>query len=109
MPTSFLGVDAARQSTATGALVAPQMPVVMNWFEELKARVPNPSTSLCAIHGHSRVAPNSFTGSARKHDGAKGHKGILSEKMFVRLRAPPGFVACRLQWYECMLWPSEEQ
>ena len=40
MPTSFLGVDAAGQSTATGADVAPQMQVVMNWFEELKARVP---------------------------------------------------------------------
>jgi hypothetical protein len=29
MPTSFLGVDAAGQSTATGAAVAPQMQLVM--------------------------------------------------------------------------------
>jgi len=36
----FLGVVAAGQSTASGAAAAPQIQVVLNWFEELKARVP---------------------------------------------------------------------
>jgi len=40
-PTSFLGVDAAGQSTATGAAVAAQMQVVMNWLDELKRLVPS--------------------------------------------------------------------
>jgi hypothetical protein len=40
MPTSFLGVDAAGQSTATGAAVAPQMQLVMSWLDELKWLVP---------------------------------------------------------------------
>jgi Tol biopolymer transport system component len=35
----FLGVVAAAQ-TASGAPAAPQIQVVLNWFEELKARVP---------------------------------------------------------------------
>ena len=35
----FLGVVAAGQ-TASGAPTAPQIQVVLNWFEELKARVP---------------------------------------------------------------------
>ena len=35
----FLGVVAAGQ-TASGAPAAPQIQVVLNWFEELKARVP---------------------------------------------------------------------
>ncbi len=35
----FLGVVAAGQ-TASGAAAAPQIQVVLNWFEELKARVP---------------------------------------------------------------------
>jgi eukaryotic-like serine/threonine-protein kinase len=37
--TRFLGVVAAGQS-ASGAPAAPQIQVVLNWFEELKARVP---------------------------------------------------------------------
>jgi Tol biopolymer transport system component len=36
----FIGVVAAGQSTATGAAAASQIQVVLNWFEELKARVP---------------------------------------------------------------------
>ena len=36
----FLGVVAAGQSAASGAAAAPQMQVVLNWFEELKTRVP---------------------------------------------------------------------
>ena len=36
----FLGVVPAGQNTASGALAAPQIQVVLNWFEELKARVP---------------------------------------------------------------------
>jgi hypothetical protein len=40
MPTSFLGVDAAGQSTATGAAVAPPMQLVMSWLDELKWLVP---------------------------------------------------------------------
>ena len=36
----FLGVVAAGQNTASSALAAPQIQVVLNWFEELKARVP---------------------------------------------------------------------
>ena len=40
MPTSFLGVDAAGQSTATGAAVAPQMQLVMSWLDVLKRLVP---------------------------------------------------------------------
>ena len=36
----FLGVVAAGQSTVSGAAATPQMQVVLNWFEELKARVP---------------------------------------------------------------------
>jgi Tol biopolymer transport system component len=36
----FLGVVAAGQSAASGAPAAPQIQVVLNWFEELKARVP---------------------------------------------------------------------
>ena len=37
----FLGVVAAGQAaTASGAAAAPQIQVVLNWFEELKARVP---------------------------------------------------------------------
>jgi hypothetical protein len=36
----FLGVVAAGQNTASGAAAAPQIQVVLNWFEELKARVP---------------------------------------------------------------------
>jgi len=35
----FLAVVAAGQ-TAAGAPTAPQIQVVLNWFEELKARVP---------------------------------------------------------------------
>ena len=35
----FLGVVAAGQ-TASGAMAAPQIQLVLNWFEELKARVP---------------------------------------------------------------------
>ena len=35
----FVGVVAAGQ-TASGAPAAPQIQVVLNWFEELKARVP---------------------------------------------------------------------
>ena len=35
----FLGVVAAGQTTS-GAPAAPQIQVVLNWFEELKARVP---------------------------------------------------------------------
>jgi hypothetical protein len=34
----FLGVAAGQ--TASGAPAAPQIQVVLNWFEELKARVP---------------------------------------------------------------------
>jgi serine/threonine-protein kinase len=36
----FLGVVAAGQSSTSGAPAAPQIQVVLNWFEELKARVP---------------------------------------------------------------------
>ena len=36
----FLGVVTAGQSTTSGAPAAPQIQVVLNWFEELKARVP---------------------------------------------------------------------
>jgi serine/threonine-protein kinase len=36
----FLGVVAAGQNAAAGAPAAPQIQVVLNWFEELKARVP---------------------------------------------------------------------
>jgi serine/threonine protein kinase/Tol biopolymer transport system component len=36
----FLGVVAAGQNTASGAPAAPQIQVVLNWTEELKARVP---------------------------------------------------------------------
>jgi hypothetical protein len=36
----FIGVVAAGQNTASGAAAAPQIQVVLNWFEELKARVP---------------------------------------------------------------------
>ena len=35
----FLGVIAGGQSTASGAPAAPQIQVILNWFEELKARV----------------------------------------------------------------------
>jgi len=36
----FLGVVGAGQNAADGAPAAPQIQVVLNWFEELKARVP---------------------------------------------------------------------
>jgi hypothetical protein len=36
----FLGVVPAGQNTASGSLAAPPIQVVLNWFEELKARVP---------------------------------------------------------------------
>ena len=36
----FLVVVPAGQSPASGAPAAPQIQVVLNWFEELKARVP---------------------------------------------------------------------
>jgi serine/threonine-protein kinase len=36
----FLGVVAAGQSSTSGTPAAPQIQVVLNWFEELKARVP---------------------------------------------------------------------
>jgi Tol biopolymer transport system component len=36
----FVGVVAAGQSPASGAPIARQIQVVLNWFEELKARVP---------------------------------------------------------------------
>ena len=36
----MLGVEAAGQSTATGAAVAPQMQLVMSWLDELKWLVP---------------------------------------------------------------------
>ena len=36
----FLGVVLAGQNTVSGAPAAPQIQVVLNWFEELKARVP---------------------------------------------------------------------
>ena len=36
----FLGVVAAGQGSTSGAPAAPQIQVVLNWFEELKARVP---------------------------------------------------------------------
>jgi len=36
----FLGVVAAGQNAASGAPAAPQIQVVLNWFEELRARVP---------------------------------------------------------------------
>jgi serine/threonine-protein kinase len=36
----FLGVVAAGQSTASGNAAAPQIQIVLNWFEELRARVP---------------------------------------------------------------------
>ena len=36
----FLGVVAAGSAAASGAAAAPQIQVVLNWFEELKARVP---------------------------------------------------------------------
>ena len=38
--TRFLGVVAAGQNTASGTPAAPQIQVVLNWFEELRARVP---------------------------------------------------------------------
>ncbi len=37
----FLGVVAAGQNGASGSPAAPQIQVVLNWFEELKARVPS--------------------------------------------------------------------
>jgi hypothetical protein len=36
----FLGVVAAGQNDASGALAAPQIQVVLNWFTELQQRVP---------------------------------------------------------------------
>ena len=36
----FIGIVAAGQNTASGAPAAPQIQVVLNWFEELKQRVP---------------------------------------------------------------------
>jgi serine/threonine-protein kinase len=36
----FLGVITAGEDTASSAAAAPQIEVVLNWFEELKARVP---------------------------------------------------------------------
>jgi hypothetical protein len=36
----FLGVVAAGQTTASGAPAVSQIQVVLNWFEELKTRVP---------------------------------------------------------------------
>jgi hypothetical protein len=36
----FLGVVAAGQNALAGAPAAPQIQVVINWFEDLKARVP---------------------------------------------------------------------
>ena len=36
----FLAVVAAGQNAAAGASATPQIQVVLNWFEELKARVP---------------------------------------------------------------------
>ena len=36
----FLGVVPAGQNTASGAPAAPQIQVVLNWFEELKTKVP---------------------------------------------------------------------
>ena len=36
----FLGVVTAGQNAVGGAPAAPQIQVVLNWFEELKARVP---------------------------------------------------------------------
>jgi hypothetical protein len=36
--TQFLGVVAAGSAAASGAAAAPQIQVVLNWFEELKAR-----------------------------------------------------------------------
>ena len=38
--TRFLGVVAAGQISTSGVPAAPQIQVVLNWFEELKARVP---------------------------------------------------------------------
>jgi hypothetical protein len=36
----FLGVVAAGSAAASGAAAAPQMQVVLNWFEKMNARVP---------------------------------------------------------------------
>jgi len=36
----FVGVVPAGQNAAAGAFATPQIQVVLNWFEELKARVP---------------------------------------------------------------------
>jgi hypothetical protein len=36
----FLGVVAAGSAAASGAATAPEIQVALNWFEELKARVP---------------------------------------------------------------------
>ena len=36
----FLGVVAAGSAAASSAAAAPQIQLVLNWFEELKARVP---------------------------------------------------------------------
>lgn len=36
----FLGVVPAGQGGASGTVAAPQIQVVLNWFDELKARVP---------------------------------------------------------------------
>ena len=36
----FLGVVAAGQNTVYGAPAGPQIQVVLNWFEELKTKVP---------------------------------------------------------------------
>ena len=36
----FLGVVAAGSAAASGAAAAPPIQVALNWFEELKARVP---------------------------------------------------------------------
>ena len=36
----FIGVVGAGSNTASGASAAPRFQVVLNWFEELKARVP---------------------------------------------------------------------
>ena len=39
-PEADLGVVAAGQDAASGTLAAPPIQVILNWFEELKARVP---------------------------------------------------------------------
>jgi len=36
----FVGVVPAGQNAAAGAFATPQIQVVLNWFEELEARVP---------------------------------------------------------------------